>query len=244
MWSKSGSERKRKAELPSRKKKREDLSRKKKREDLLKTLKQRREEKQRKKEAGEPLVTKKKAKRDLKSHHGAEKVDATILKLLGKSHKSCKKVGPLKSKKSDMKVEEVAAPKWRNGMREERRESWSARAQLRKRTPCPKNLVKTKAAVSGQIVICSEQKTFKPFSREDETKTEEEKQVKAVQEVPIVDIGPDYEAEGGHCSSGDGAEEMVWPLPIQTPLEPMPPCMEFYQVRIYEQHFALFSTFS
>ena len=88
-------------------------------------------------------------------------------------------------------------------MREERRESWSARAQLRKRTPCPKNLVKTKAAVSGQIVICSEQKTFKPFSREDETKTE--KQVKAVHEVPIVDIGPDYEAEGRHCSSGDGA---------------------------------------
>ena len=232
VWSKSGSERKRKAELPSRKKKREDLSRKKKREDLLKTRKQRREEeKQRKEEAGEPMVTKKKAKRDLKSHHGAEKVDATILKLLGKSHKSCKKVGPLKSKKSDMKVEEVAAPKWRNGMREERRESWSARAQLRKRTPCPKNLVKTKAAVSGQIVICSEQKTFKPISIEDETKTEEEKQVKAVQEVPIVDIGPDYEAEGRHCSSGDGAEEMSWPLPIQAPLEPMPPAMELFQAR-------------
>ena len=106
VWSKSGSERERKAELPERKKKREDLSRKKKREDLLKTRKQRREEKQRKKEAGEPLVTKKKAKRDLKSHHGAEKVDATILKLLGKSHKSCKKVAP-KSKNSDRKVEEV-----------------------------------------------------------------------------------------------------------------------------------------
>ena len=42
----------------------------------------------------------------------------------------------------------------------------------------------------------------------------------------------DYGAEGGHCSSGDGAEEMVWPLPIQTPIEPMPPCMEFYQVGI------------
>ena len=230
LWSKSGSERQRKAELPERKKKREDLSRKKKREDLLKTRKQRREEeKQRKEEAGEPLVTKVKAKRELKSHQGAEQVDATILRLLRRSHKSCKKVTS-KSKKSDLKIEELAAPKWRHGMREERRESWSARAQLRKRTPSPKNLVKTKAAVSGQIVICSEQKTFKPFSREDETKTE--KQVKAVHEVPIVDIGPDYEAEGRHCSSGDGAEEMSWPLPIQAPLEPMPPCMEFYQVRI------------
>ena len=230
--SKAGSERQRKAKLPERKKKREDLSRKKKREDLLKTRTQRREEeKQRKEEAGEPLVAKKKAKRLLKGRHGAEQVDATILRLLRRSHKSCKKVAS-KSKKSDLKTEELTAPKWRHGMREERRESWSARAQLRKKIPSAKYLVKAKAAVSGQIAICSEKKTFKPFSREDETQTEEQKQVKAVHEVPIVDIGPDYEAEGGHCSSGDGAEEMVWPLPIQTPLEPMPPCMEFYQVRI------------
>ena len=137
-----------------------------------------------------------------------------------------------KSKKSDLKIEELAAPKWRHGMREERRESWSARAQLRKKIPSAKYLVKAKAAVPGQIVICSEQKTVEPFSREDETKTEEEKQVEAVHEVPIVDIGPDSEAEGRHCSSGDGAEDMVWPLPIQAPLEPMPPCMDFYQVRI------------
>ena len=63
---------------------------------------------------------------------------------------------------------------------------------------------------------------------------------------PIVDVGADYEADGGQCSSGDGAVEMSWPLPIQAPLEPMPPCMEFYQVRIeYRvQRFALFSTFS
>ena len=83
VWSKSASERKRKAKLPERNKKREDLSRKK-REDLLKTRKERREEeKQRKKDAGEPLVTKKNAK-NLKSHHGAEQVDATILRLLGR----------------------------------------------------------------------------------------------------------------------------------------------------------------
>ena len=247
--SKAGSERQRKAKLPERKKKREDLSRKKKREDLLKTRKERREEeKQRKKDAGEPLVTKKNAK-NLKSHHGAEQVDATILRLLGRSHKSCKKVAPKikkmapKSKNSDRKVEEVAGPKWRHGMREERRESWSTRAQLRKRIRKAKYLVKTKAAVSGQVVICSEQKSSKPFSKEDETKTGVQ-QVQAVYHVPIVDIGPDYEAEGGHCSSGEGAEEMSWPLLIQAPLEPMPPCMEFYQVRIYVQHFALFSTFS
>ena len=190
VWSKAGSERQRKAELPERKKKRDDLSRKKKREDLLKTPEQRREEeKQRKEEARELVVRKKKAKRGLKSRLGAEQVDATILRLLGRSHKSCKKVAP-KSKKSDRKVEEAAAAKWRHGMREERRESWSARAQLRKRTPCARKLVK------------------------------------------IVDVGADYEADGGQCSSGDGAVEMSWPLPIQAPVEPMPPCMEFYQVRI------------
>ena len=190
VWSKAGSERQRKAKLPEKKREREDMSRKKKREDLMKTRAQRREEeRQRKEEAGESLVAKKKAKRLLKSRHGAEQVDATILRLLGRSYKSCKKVAP-KSKNSDRKVQEVTAAKWRHGMREERRESWSARAQLRRRTPCAKKLVK------------------------------------------IVDIGPDYEAEGRHCSSVDGAEEMVWPLPIQAPLEPMPPCMEFNQVRI------------
>ena len=49
--------------------------------------------------------------------------------------------------------------------------------------------------------------------------------------VPMVDVGPDYEAEGGLCGSGVGASELAWPLPIQAPLEPMPPCMAFYQVR-------------
>ena len=190
VWSKAGSERQRKAKLPEKKREREDMSRKKKREDLMKTRAQRREEeRQRKEEAGESLVAKKKAKRLLTSRHGAEQVDVTILRLLGRSHKSWKKVTS-KSKKSDLKIEELAAPKWRHGMREERQESWSARAQLRKRTPCARKLVK------------------------------------------IVDVGADYEADGGQCSSGDGAVEMSWPLPIQAPVEPMPPCMEFYQVRI------------
>ena len=58
----------------------------------------------------------------------------------------------------------------------------------------------------------------------------EEKQSKL---VPIVDVGPDYDADGGLCSSGRGVEatELAWPLPIQAPLQPMPPCMEFYQVK-------------
>ena len=231
VWSKAGSERQRKAKLPEKKREREDMSRKKKREDLMKTRAQRREEKQQRKvETSKHLV----AKRDTKSHHGGEQVDATILKVLGRSYKSCKRVAP-KIKKSDLQVEEVGAPKWRPGMREERLESWCARAQLRKRASRAKKLVKKEAAVSEQIVICSEQKTCKePLSKEDETKTAEEKKVEAAHQFPpIVDVGADYEADGGQCSSGDGAVEMSWPLPIQAPVEPMPPCMEFYQVRIY-----------
>ena len=140
-----------------------------------------------------------------------------------------------KIKKSDLQVEELAAPKWRPGMREERPESWCARAQLRKRASRAKKLVKTEAAVSGQRVICSEQKTCKELlSKEDETKTVEEKKVEAAHQFPpMVDVGADYEADGGQCSSGDGAVEMSWPLSVQAPVEPMPPCMEFYQVRIY-----------
>ena len=56
----------------------------------------------------------------------------------------------------------------------------------------------------------------------------EEKQSKL---VPIVDIGLDYEAHGGLGSSGVGTTELAWPLPNQAPLQLMPPCMEFYQVR-------------
>ena len=121
VWSKARSERQRKEKLPERKKKREDLSRKKKMEDQSKSREQRREEeKKRKEDAGERLVTKKKAK-NLKSHHGAEQVDATILRLLGRSHKSCKKVPP-KTKKSDLQVEEFDTPKWIPGMRKDRLE--------------------------------------------------------------------------------------------------------------------------
>ena len=79
--------------------------RKKKREEwLLMRAQRREEEKQRKAEMGEPLVEKVKAKRDAKSHHGTEQVDATIIKLLGRSHKSHKKMAP---KSRDRKVEDV-----------------------------------------------------------------------------------------------------------------------------------------
>ena len=56
----------------------------------------REEEKQHRAERGEPQVTKNRSKRDPKSHHGTEMVDTTILKLLGKSHKSKKVAGKSK----------------------------------------------------------------------------------------------------------------------------------------------------
>ena len=144
--------------------------RKKKREEWLLMRAQRREEKQRKAE-DEPVVKKVKAKRDPKSHHGTEQVDVTIIKLLGKSHKTPKKLA-VKSKGE--KVEEVAGPKWRHGMREARHESRSVKVQPPKKSSEKMEKSQPKAAVS--------------------------------------EVGPVYEA-------GVGA------------LEPMPPCMKFYQVR-------------
>ena len=69
---------------------RRKAERQKKRADWLQRRADRREEeKQRRDERGEPQVTKTRSKRrDPKSHHGTEMVDTTILKLLGKSHKS------------------------------------------------------------------------------------------------------------------------------------------------------------
>ena len=61
------------------------------------------EEKQRRAESGEPQVTKIRIKRDLKSHHGTESVDITILKLLGKSHKSKKVAGKGKTNEVEKK---------------------------------------------------------------------------------------------------------------------------------------------
>ena len=248
--------------------------RKRKREDRQVMRAQRRkEETQRKAERGEPIVTKVKAKRDFKSNRGEEHVDATILKLLGKTQKS-KKVGPRRR----VAKPEVAVPKWRHGMREERHESRSVKAKSPKETsvtekmrekirPASKEKMrraaeksKAKAAASGEIVISSERPNLNlSFSRKKKKAgAADEKQAKAgVQQVvptvnvgsdyeadgldwavekpcklvPIVDVGPDYEADGGLCGSGEGASELAWPLPIQAPLEPMPPCMQFYQVR-------------
>ena len=246
--------------------------RKRKREDRQVMRAQRRkEETQRKAERGEPIVTKVKAKRDFKSNRGEEHVDATILKLLGKTQKS-KKVGPRRR----VAKPEVAVPKWRHGMREERHESRSVKAKSPKETsvtekmrekirPASKEKMrraaeksKAKAAASGEMVISSEQQN-PSFSRSkskagaaevqhpkvdvhqvvptvnvgpdyeaDGLDWAVEKQCKL---VPMVDVGPDYEAEGGLCGSGVGASELAWPLPVQAPLEPMPPCMAFYQVR-------------
>ena len=196
----------------------------------------------------------------MKRQHRSKQVDATILKLLRRTLKS-KKVAP---KSLDESVKEVAStPKWRHGMREERHESRSTRAHLRKKSS-------VKAAVVGEIVISSEQKPFlkeekvknldkaagsgevvisserKQFLKEEKVKnlgkaagsgdviSSEQKQLLKEEKVKVVDVGPDFgcKIDGGHCSSsGEGAEELVYPLPIQAPLDHMPPCMELYQVR-------------
>ena len=151
VWTKSASEKKRKAELLERKRVAELPESKKERMDMLLRRAQRRKEKKERKAEKEE-----EAKKDMKRQHRSKQVDATILKLLRRTLKS-KKVAP---KSLDESVKEVAStPKWRHGMREERHESCSTRAQLRKKSP-------VKAAVSGETVISSERSSRQRKLRE------------------------------------------------------------------------------
>ena len=173
----------------------------------------REEEKQRRAEKGEPEVTKTRTKRDPKSHHGTESVDITILKLLGKSQKSKKVAG--KGKASGVEKKKVETQKWKPGMREEPREGWQEERKLKQEAEKQKQ--KKKLGVG----------------------------------VVLEDLGSDHEADlhwdpheaAGSCSQETLPDSPPTPnvfsdvpssstIPMHSPLEPMPPCMEFYQVRI------------
>ena len=194
-------------------------------ERLLRRANKREEEKKSMAERGEPEVLKPK-KSTRKSSHGTEEVDAIILKVLGRSQKT-KKV----ASKSKVEKVEVAGTKWRHGMREEKHEVCTGKKlKASQVSPSKDNLDKTKPLEERQ-----------PNSD-------------VCQVLPIVDVGPDYQADGGHLrSNGDGAEALAWPLapdcaapscgeeaaelaspplPAQNLLSPEAFCMEFYQVRI------------
>ena len=211
--SRAKAERERKDKRPERQKKREDW--------LQRRAKRREEEKKSRAERGEP--DRKKVKRSVRrSSHGTEEVDATILKVLGRSHKS-KKVG---SKVKDRMVEKevVARQTWRHGLREERHEDRTGKAQQEK----------------------SWRKKLKA------SKVEERQPKADVGQVPIVDMGPDHQADRGHSEGNDdGAESLACSLgpdyaassrsgeaaelaslqPAQNSLDPEAFCQKFYQVR-------------
>ena len=206
------------------------------RDEKLSRRKARREEKKLSRaERGEPEVMKVK-KSTRKSSHGTEEVDAIILKVLRRSHKSNKVATKVKDKM--VAKEKVAGSTWRHGMREERHEERSGKAQQEK-----SQREKLKASqVSGGAGNMGKIKSVK------------EKQPKSnvCKVLPIVDVGPDCQADGGHLEgNGDGAEALAWPLepdcaapssvevaaelasplPAQNPLDPEAFCMKFYQVR-------------
>ena len=228
--SRAVAEKERKDRRPERQKKREEWLQRRAREG-----RRREEEKKSRAERGEPEG--KKAKRSVrKSSHGTEEVDAIILKVLRRSHKSNKVATKVKDKM--VAKEKVAGSTWRHGMREERHEERSGKAQQEK-----SQREKLKASqVSGGAGNMGKLKTVK------------EKQPKSdvCKVLPIVDVGPDCQADGGHLEgNGDGAETLAWPLepdcaapssvevaaelasplPAQNPLDPEAFCMKFYQVR-------------
>ena len=134
------------------------------------------------------------------SMKGTEKVDSTILKVLGKSPKS--------------KVTAVAKGR---GKRE------------------------------ASKVVAQEERSSRISRKIIHEKMQERKKRSKLPVLPCVDLGPDLDADGPHFGNADGAMALVWPLgpdcsepgsgdeawalPIQAPLEPMPPCLELFQVR-------------
>ena len=184
-------------------------------EKLQRRAERREEEKKIRAEQGEPEV--RKAERSTrKGNHCSEKVDAVILKVLGRSHK---KTAP-KSKDKKVRKEEVTGPKWRHGMREERHEDPTGKGQKEK-----KRAETTKTVEEKQ-----------PLEQQPMKQASEEKQL-VEQPCFDFDVGPDLEADGGPLGSGDGAEALAWPLgpdcagpssgdgaAEQTQLEPAPPC--------------------
>ena len=212
--SRAVAEKERKRKRPERQKEREAR--------LQRRAKRREENEKSRTEREEPVVAKTKAKRNSRSHHGAEQVDAVILKLLGKSHKSKGAAG--KGKKGVVNKEKVdtmqgtVGMKWKPGMREEAGEGWQLERKM-----------KQKAEAEGSS---KKKKTLKPTRTSD-----------IHQAVPVVDIGPDCEADGLHSSCGDRAVELGWPssgeeaaelaspLPAQNQLDPEAFCMQFFQVK-------------
>ena len=154
--------------------------RQKEREEWLQRRAKRREEEKLKR--GEPEVTK--AKRcTRKSNHGTEKVDSIILKFLGKSQKSRKVVSKTKAKMVQSSV--VPGPTWRHGMREERHEGRTVKGhpEMKRSRKLRKSQVSPKADKPPKVDIH--------------------------QAVPIVDVGPDYGADGVHPSGPHEAEDIL-----------------------------------
>ena len=214
-------------------------------EKLQRRAAKRQEERQRRAEGGEAEVKRAKAKnRDPKSNHGSEKVDATILKVLGRSHKR------MVPERKDKKVPkgEVAGPIWRHGMREERHEHCPGRGQKVKKWGEKTKTVEEKQPAEQPL---EKQPAEQPLEKQlVEQALEEKELVEQVLEEkqPCVnvgpmeqpcfdfDVGPDLEADEGPLDNGDGAEALAWPLgpdcagpnsgngtAKQTLLEPTPP---------------------
>ena len=200
---------KRKVKSRSKGESRSKLQRERKREDKKKRWEeklQRREERREKRRVEQGETGVRKAKRSVrKQNHCYERVDATIMKVLGRS---LKKTAP-KSKDKNVNKEVVGGPKWKHGMREEMHED------------CPKRGVKTNAAEKKQPVKKVQLVETQPREKQPAERLMVQQPLEQALEEkqPCVDGGPLEQP----CSS-DEATKLMWPLSNQTLLEPLPPC--------------------
>ena len=216
--SKAKAERDRKTSQPERQRKREQR--------LTRRAERREEKRQLRAESGEPPVAEAKSKRDPRSHHGAEQVDATILKVLGKSHKmkvaGRGKPSELGKRKAGTKQE----TKWNPGMREvvgERMQRMQKRKQGQRlvREAKRKRISRkeTKALIGG---ILSDLLTSLPVSDEKVSHPSSD------EAEGICEVGEDLEAdqywnplEADRVEMPDFPPTSIHPKP-STPIHPKP----------------------
>ena len=147
----------------------------------------------------------KEAKLARRVYEGKETVDAAIRKILGKTARS--KVAA----KSKVKVEKVSecSPGSNSSMRSIAHE---ARQERR---------VKKRGSGGSRAALVTQQETCNVGSLPDHD------------QVTISDVGMEEWLEAPTSSDRDGQLTLDLTGPEQRPMEPMPPCMEFFQVDIF-----------
>ena len=148
----------------------------------------------------------KEAKLVRRVYEGKESVDAAIRKILGKTARS------KEAAKSKVKVEKVSECSPAGSNSSMRSIAHEARQERK---------VKMRGSGGSRAALVTQQETCNVGSLPDHD------------QVTISDVGMEEWLEAPTSSDRDGQLTLDLTGPEQSPMEPMPPCMEFFQVEIF-----------